>query len=79
MRCGSIRSAIALAVPAADASHTAAVAREEASRERYNAGLSPIQETLDAEADLTDAEVTRIRTRAAAWIAAAALARATGQ
>ncbi len=67
------------AVPAADASRTAAGAREESSRERYAAGLALIQEMLDAQADLADADLAQIRTRAGAWIAAAALDRAVGR
>ena len=67
------------AVPAADASRRAAEAREASSRERYAAGLAPIQEMLDAQADLADAELAQIRTRAGAWIAAAGLDRAVGR
>ncbi len=67
------------AVPAADASRRAAAAWEESSKERYAAGLAPISEMLDAQADLTAAEVARIRTRVAAWIAEAALQRAVGR
>lgn len=67
------------AVPAADASRKAAEAREQASRERYAAGLAPIQEMLDAQADLADAELEQIRTRAGAWIAEAGLDRAVGR
>ncbi len=67
------------AVPAADASRRAAEARERSSRERYAAGLAPIQEMLDAQADFADAELAQIRTRAGAWIAAAGLDRAVGR
>ena len=67
------------AVPAADAARAAAESREQASRERYAAGLAPIQEILDAQADLADAELARIRSRATAWIAAATLDRAVGR
>ena len=67
------------AVVAADASRSAARAREEAARERYQAGLAQIWEMLDAQADLADAERSQVRTRATAWIAAAALDRAVGR
>jgi outer membrane protein TolC len=67
------------AVPAADDSHAAAAARELASRERYDAGLAPIQEVLDAQSDLADAELEQIRIRTSAWISAAALDRACGR
>jgi len=67
------------AVAAADASRAAAAARESSARERYAAGLAQIYEMLEAQADLTDAEVAAIRVRATAWIAAAALERAVGR
>jgi outer membrane protein len=67
------------AVESADASRAAAAAREEASRERYAAGLAPIVEMSDAQAVLTDAEVSQITVRATAWIAAAELERAIGR
>ena len=67
------------AVAPADASRSAAAAREEASRARYAAGLAPIVEMLDAQAELTDAEVAQITVRVTAWIAAAALERAIGR
>jgi len=67
------------AVVAADASEAAARAREEAARERYQAGLAQIWEMLDAQADLADAERSRVLTRATAWIAAAKLDRAVGR
>jgi len=67
------------AIGPADASMAASTAREEASRERYAAGLAPVWEMLDAQAELADAEVAVIRARAAAWIAAAALERAVGR
>lgn len=67
------------AVPAADAARDAAAAREQASEERYAAGLAPIQERLDAQAELAAAEVEQIQTRASAWIARAALDRAVGR
>jgi len=67
------------AVAAADASAAAAAAWEEASSERYAAGLALISELLDAQADLSAAEVAQIRTRATAWTADAALRRAVGR
>jgi outer membrane protein TolC len=67
------------AVVAADASADAAAAWEEASSERYAAGIAMLSELLDAQADLTAAEVAQVNTRAAAWIADAALRRATGR
>jgi len=67
------------AVTAADASRGAAAAWEESSKERYAAGLAAISEMLDAQADLTAAEVAQVRTRVTAWIAEAALERAVGR
>jgi outer membrane protein TolC len=67
------------AVEAADASATAAAAWEEASSERYAAGLALLSELLDAQADLTAAEAAQVRTRVAAWLADAALQRAVGR
>jgi outer membrane protein TolC len=67
------------AVVAADASADAAAAWEEASSERYAAGIAMLSELLDAQADLTAAEVAQVNTRAAAWIADAALRGATGR
>ena len=67
------------AVSAADASQQAAAAWEESSKERYAVGLAPISEMLDAQADLTAAEVAQVRTRVTAWIAEAALERAVGR
>ena len=67
------------AVDAADASATAAAAWEEASSERYAAGLALLSELLDAQADLTAAEAAQVRTRVAAWMADAALQRAVGR
>jgi outer membrane protein TolC len=67
------------AVVAADASADAAAAWEEASSERYAAGIAMLSELLDAQADLTAAEVAQVNTRAAAWIADAALRRAVGR
>ena len=51
----------------------------EAGRERYAAGLAPMVEVLDAQADLTAADMTQIRARASAWVAEAALHRAVGR
>jgi outer membrane protein TolC len=67
------------AVSAADASATAAAAWEEASSERYAAGLALLSELLDAQADLTAAEAAQVRTRVAAWLANATLHRAIGR
>jgi outer membrane protein TolC len=67
------------AVAAADASVAAAEAWEEASSERYAAGLAVLSEVLDAQADLSAAEVSQVRTRASAWMAEAALMRAVGR
>ncbi len=67
------------AVSAADASERAAAAWEDSSKERYAVGLAPISEMLDAQADLTAAEVAQVRTRVTAWIAEAALERAVGR
>lgn len=67
------------AVAAADASAKAAEAWEEASSERYAAGLAMLAELLDAQADLSAAELAQVRTRASAWMAEATLRRAVGQ
>jgi len=67
------------AIVAADASADAAAAWEGASGERYSAGLAMLSELLDAQADLTATEVARVRARAAAWMAEAALLRAVGR
>jgi outer membrane protein TolC len=67
------------AVTSADASATAAAAWEEASSERYAAGLALLSELLDAQADLTAAEAAQVRTRVAAWMADATLRRAVGR
>jgi len=67
------------AVVSADASAEAAAAWEEASSERYAAGLAMLSELLDAQADLTSAEVAQVKARAGAWIAEAALLRAVGR
>ena len=67
------------ALVAADAARAAAVAREAATRERYQAGLVIMTEILDATSGLTNAEQTQINARAQAWLAAAALDRAVGR
>jgi len=67
------------AVSSADASAEAAAAWEEASSERYAAGLAMLSELLDAQADLTAAEVAQVKSRAGAWMAEAALLRAVGR
>ena len=67
------------AVDATEASVRAASAREEAVQERYDAGLAPISDVLDAQADLADAERAAIVARAAAWMSDAALMRAVGR
>ena len=67
------------AVTAADASATAATAWEEASSERYAAGLALVSELLDAQADLTAAEAAQVRTRVTAWMADATLQRVVGR
>ncbi len=66
------------AIDATTASVRAADSREEAVQERYEAGLAPISDVLDAQADLADAELSEIVARAAAWIADARLKRALG-
>jgi outer membrane protein TolC len=67
------------AVDAADTSVAAAEAWEEASSERYAVGLAVLSEVLDAQADLSAAEVAQVRTRASAWMAEAALMRSVGR
>ncbi len=67
------------AVAAADAGRDAAVERERAAREEHAAGLGDIASVIDAEAALATAEQEQIDSRAAAWLAAATLARAVGQ
>jgi len=67
------------AVVAADATADAAAAWERASSERYAAGLAMLSELLDAQADLTSAEVAQVRTRVRAWMADATLRRAIGR
>jgi len=67
------------AVGSADASATAAGAWEEASSERYAAGLALLSELLDAQASLTAAEAAQVKTRVAAWLADVSLQRVVGQ
>jgi outer membrane protein len=67
------------AVVAADASADAAAAWEEASSERYAAGLAMLSELLDAQADLAAAEVAQVKARATAWMAEASILRAVGR
>jgi outer membrane protein len=71
-------AALATAV-ASDAAVDAAVERERASRERIAAGLAPMVEILDAQAELAAAEQQQVDTRASAWISAARLGRAIGR
>ncbi|MFI5165259.1 MAG: TolC family protein [Thermoanaerobaculales bacterium] len=74
------RAASALAAAtAADVARAAAEERERAARERHAAGLAAMAEVLDAEAALAAAEQQQVDTRAAAWLAAATLARTVGQ
>jgi outer membrane protein len=73
-----LESALA-AVEAADAARAAGVEREKDSRERHAAGLAPMVDVLDAQAQLAAAEQQQVNARAGSWIAAAVLARATGQ
>jgi outer membrane protein TolC len=67
------------AIASADASAAAASAWEKASSERYAAGLAMLSELLNAQADLSAAEVAQVRARARAWLADAALRRAVGR
>jgi outer membrane protein len=66
-------------VTAADASRAAADEHERAAKERHEAGLAPISELLDAQAELATAEQEQVAALAAAWVATARLARALGQ
>jgi len=67
------------AVASTDTSAAAAKAWEEASSERYAAGIAMLSELLDAQADLAAAEMAQVRSRASAWLADAALRRAVGR
>ncbi|HNX50781.1 MAG TPA: TolC family protein [Thermoanaerobaculaceae bacterium] len=66
-------------VEAADLARQAALARQEAARDRHAAGLAAMVEVLDAEAQLTAAEQQQVNARAGAWMAAASLDRAVGR
>jgi len=67
------------AAPAADAARAAGAAREEASRERYAAGLATTVEILDAQELLAAAELRQVSARGQAFVAAAYLERAVGR
>jgi len=67
------------AIASTDTSAAAAKAWEEASSERYAAGIAMLSELLDAQADLAAAEMAQVRSRASAWLADAALRRAVGR
>ena len=73
-----LESALA-AVPAADAARAAGVEREKESRERFAAGVAPMVDVLDAQTQLATSEQQQVNARVGAWMAAAVLARATGQ
>ena len=66
------------AIASADASAAAAQAWEEASSERYAAGIAMLSELLDAQADLAAAQMAQVRSRTSAWLADTALRRAVG-
>jgi outer membrane protein len=74
----NLESALA-AVTAADAARAAALEREKDARDRHAAGLAPMVEILDAEAQLAAAEQQQVNARAFSWAAVAILARAVGQ
>jgi outer membrane protein TolC len=74
----NLESALA-AVTAADAARAAALGREKDARDRHAAGLAPMVEILDAEAQLAAAEQQQVNARASSWAAFAILARAVGQ
>lgn len=67
------------AIASTDASAAAAQAWEEASSERYAAGIAMLSELLDAQADLAAAQMAQVRSRASAWLADATLRRAVGR
>jgi len=67
------------ATEVAEVAKRAAAARERAEQDRYQAGISPIADLLDAQAELAIAEKNQIKARAAAWTAAAVLDRAVGR
>jgi len=64
---------------ATEATLQATAAREAAERDRFQAGMAPISNVLDAQSELATAEQNVIGARATAWIAAAVLERAVGQ
>jgi outer membrane protein len=74
----TLESALA-AVLAADAARAAGIGREKEAQERHAAGLAPMVDILDAQAQLAGAEQQQVNARAASWMAAAVLARAVGQ
>jgi outer membrane protein TolC len=74
----NLESALA-AVLAADAARAAGIEREKEAQERHAAGLVSMVDVLDAQAQLASAEQQQVNARAASWIAASLLARATGQ
>jgi outer membrane protein len=74
----NLESALA-AVLAADAARAAGIEREKEAQERHAAGLASMVDILDAQAQLAGAEQQQVNARAASWIAAALLSRATGQ
>jgi outer membrane protein len=74
----TLESALA-AVLAADAARAAGIEREKEAQERHAAGLAPMADILDAQAQLAGAEQQQMNVRAGSWMAAAVLARAAGQ
>ena len=74
----NLESAVA-AVEAADAARAAAGEREKEAEERHAAGLAPMVDILDAQAQLAAADQQQVNARAASWAAAAVLARAVGR
>lgn len=67
------------AVDAAEAARKAAVARDRTATERYDAGLAPLSDVLDGQAELAEAELAVIRARADTAMARARLNRAVGR
>ena len=74
----SLDAAIA-ADTAATAAVTAATAREADTRDQYSAGTATVTAVLDAQTELADAELQRVRARTGAWLADAVLRRALGR
>jgi outer membrane protein len=64
---------------AAEAAVAAATAREADSRDRYAAGIATVSEVLEAQTELSGAELELVRARSGAWLADAGLRRAVGQ